>query len=744
MKNYRKIPFSFIGVSIILNLWMLIGCSGILDNSVPVEAAKGRVLPTISADGEARTLLPQPLFSKYELTFTAEGKSAFTESYSAGQGIDLEPGTWTITARGFVKVDSIEYEAVQGSKTVAVEAGVEYPVAIILNTPAGTGNGRFTYELTFPTGITAQLTMKSLTDTDGTPRNFTPANNIPVTTEFAAGYYLMTIILDKGVLCTGKTEVVHIYPKMETKIVEAYTVDDFTAQIYLAGTVHINVPAAFDSIYVRAYSDAACLTLIDDSETTGSDNGWNMKIPADPFYDTLYFRVELADADGTTILYSAAESRSVSIAGNDDINLSFIDLEGRVLILQAYGTGIATDGAVSHSFVELYNTTDSDISLDGSSLQYGEGATAWQVLDLAGTIKAKASFLVLGEKKNKSARLDLSDKADLEWEGMAFDNRNFKIALIGNTAPLTVANPFDIGGGIKVPGYIDLLGVKNSNDDTIDGYETNAPSIISKQKAARRKNLTDTNDNKADFEGIDYRASGTLNVEAEFYSPKNTEYGPWNPVYQVPEPEGKLLILQVYGDGSGAVSRSFIELYNNTDNAIDLSEYSLQYSDGGTNWTKIDLTGRSIPSKASFLILGKVQNTGARLVLPNGDADLELTDLVIDNHNFKVCLVQSTSLLTVANPFDIDGSGNKATGYVDMIGAINTASDGDVIDGYETAAPGIISKQKAARRKNLTDTDNNTFDFVSIDYRASGISNADLVLYRPKNTVYGPWNPVHE
>ena len=76
-------------------------------------------------------------------------------------------------------------------------------------------------------------------------------------------------------------------------------------------------------------------------------------------------------------------------------------LLGKVLILQAYGTGDKNDGGVSHSFIELYNPTEEAVDLSGWSLQLvGEGtiktATGnnWQVLPLSGTIPAKTSFLI--------------------------------------------------------------------------------------------------------------------------------------------------------------------------------------------------------------------------------------------------------------------------------------------------------------------------------------------------------------
>ena len=463
-------------------------------------------------------------------------------------------------------------------------------------------------------------------------------------------------------------------------------------------------------------------------------------------------------------------------------------LEGKLLILQAYGTGSATDGAASHSFVELYNTTDTAVNLSGYSLQYAAGTDVdakasvdgdWTVINLSGTIPANGSYLILGKKNNASGRLQIADgSGDINVPTMELSNRAFKVALIHGTKKLTVQNPFDIdGAGKKAAGYIDMVGaVNDTKKDQILGYET-APSRISKQVAARRINLIDTDNNFVDFGAADYRTGGTgmSNADLEIKKPRNASVGAWNPmtgeVYETEEPgemeepealEGKLLILQAYGTGNviddGAVSHSFVELYNTTDTAVDLSGYTLQYAAGTKvsagaaedgDWTVVDLSG-TIPANGSYLILGDKRNTtnSGRHQIVDNSGDINVSDMVLSNLSFKVALIHGAEKLTVQNPFDIDGTGKKAAGYIDMVGTTNTSSIGggknpDQILGYEgTPANDSISKQKAVRRKSLTDTDNNSVDFESLDYRASGMSAAELEIKKPRNASDGAWNPM--
>jgi hypothetical protein len=465
-------------------------------------------------------------------------------------------------------------------------------------------------------------------------------------------------------------------------------------------------------------------------------------------------------------------------------------LAGQLLILQVYGTGTATDGAVSHSFIELYNNTESPINLNTYSLQYANTTgTDWTVINLTGTIPAKGSYLVRGSNNNTSGRLQL-DTAD---QDVAFylDNGNFKVALMANQNKLTVENPFAMTGG-KAKDYVDMVGVKNGNNDNIDGYETALAQVISKQAAARRGSLTDSDNNSADFVRIDYRVqsgnNGITNEQAAQYKPRTSVDGTWEPFPEEEGPgevedpvtagtadslAGQLLILQAYGSSSDAagVSHSFVELYNNTDAAIDLNGIGLYYADGTSvantqapntatkdgNWKRISLDGKSIPAKASFLILSSQQSpTDARYQIPVNSGDINDDSFTLSNRAFKVALIRNTKTLTAQNPFDM-GSGAKAEGYIDMVGAANDYENRDLIFGFE-GLPARNSASEAVRRVNLTDTDVNrgasstfptaTGDFTSIRYAtgSGSISNELLEVRKPRNSTEtaSGWDPFAE
>jgi len=444
-------------------------------------------------------------------------------------------------------------------------------------------------------------------------------------------------------------------------------------------------------------------------------------------------------------------------------------LAGKLLILQAYGS--ASDAAgVSHSFVELYNTTDSPINLSGISLYYAAGTRGlprasedgpWTRLSLSGTIPAKASFLIMGSRESTVARLKLTDNfGDINNAAFKLDNRSFKAAIIRSTANLTVQNPFNIDGmGTKVAGYIDMVGSANNpaaaEPDQILGFET-AHTRNSKSEAVRRKNLVDTDDNSTDFVSIRYSIDGISNEEVTVRSPRNAKDGKaWDPFAPIPAPfeTNSLMILQAntYGNDNGldqtppaptggGFSRSVVELYNNTSASINLGSGNYYLHIGNaTEWTHaIKLTG-TIPAKSSYLIVDNTPpssnntNTTARAVLPAAD---QSASFVLGNSGFKVAVIKNQSaLLTVVNPY---GNTSLASNYVDMIGTTGA-------NGYE-AATALQTKPQPPRRKHLYDTNDNSNDFGQTDLRghvgSRGVVDTELYKIWPRNATMGAWNPI--
>ena len=187
----------------------------------------------------------------------------------------------------------------------------------------------------------------------------------------------------------------------------------------------------------------------------------------------------------------------------DDIK----DINNHVIINQIYGGGEENDGKdmeapVSHAFIELYNPTDEAVLLDNWSLQYAAYGSRWSVYTLKGEIKPHSSYLIRCKAYNPNARLQIKNY-DLSWD-IGLNNKGCKVLLKSNSQPAKTANPYKAGES----GYVDMVGVAgNRYYYSVDGYETDYPQIQSKQKAIRRVNFSDTDNNAKDFAAIDYRTA---------------------------------------------------------------------------------------------------------------------------------------------------------------------------------------------------------------------------------------------
>jgi 5'-nucleotidase len=165
-----------------------------------------------------------------------------------------------------------------------------------------------------------------------------------------------------------------------------------------------------------------------------------------------------------------------------------------VVINEAYLSGGSAGAAFTNKFVELRNTTDADVSLDGMSLQYrsatGSGAFTG-VTALSGSIPAGGYYLVQGGSNpgGNGAALPKPDATG----SINPSGTTGTVALVDGTAPLSVAP----GSVIGATGVIDLLGYGASN--TFETAVATAPANNQDVKSFNRTDGVDTNDNAADF-----------------------------------------------------------------------------------------------------------------------------------------------------------------------------------------------------------------------------------------------------
>lgn len=217
------------------------------------------------------------------------------------------------------------------------------------------------------------------------------------------------------------------------------------------------------------------------------------------------------------------------------------DAAGAHLIInQVYGGGGKSDTPFSHSFIELYNPTSEDISLDGYTVTYSsnrdtsekdhagstmqpDGSAAIETLQLTGTVKASSSYLIRCAAEETSEAAVTLDEADLDWDRVIDNDKTVELIL------------YD--------GQTRVDGLSTRDTDFRDIGEGGAPAAdkVSKQKSIRRTNFADTDDNAADFSVIEWDALPADEAQKQqfidTYRPRSGADGAWTEQLTPPEEE---------------------------------------------------------------------------------------------------------------------------------------------------------------------------------------------------------------
>ncbi|MDR1100173.1 MAG: lamin tail domain-containing protein [Treponema sp.] len=536
-----------------------------LPDSMPTGTGAVTVSFAVEGAGEAnalrnatsvRTVFPLLSgFTKYDLSFSpvSGGEAHEPVEVSGGSAtVNLAAGTYTVTATGYTGTSTAA--AFGTAANVVVTEGATTPVSIILSPKTDAeGTGSFGYDITVPAGVTsAQLviTTQDGAAVAGGTVNLTAGQGNTGTVSLPPGYYKIKVELVKEDEHAGFTnEAVHIYSGLTSGLEpKVYTAASFSSEPLPGdetGSLQISIGFGDSAIPLN---QSGGITLVKDGTSV------TLSVPDDEGYTGVAWYVDgdsTAAGTGYSITLDPAaynvREHTLTVTATKNAKpysetVEFTVLAeapasgplGSVLILQAYGTYNKTDGAGSHCFVELYNISNDAIDLSGSSIQYaGPSASSWTVINLSGSIPAHASYLIRGWAGNSGARLNLTSVTpDVSDTSFRPSNDGWKIALMSNQTALAVHNPFDIGGGAKSAGYVDMVTAYN-NDSSYSGtgHETAPNDGISKQKSARRKNLIDTDNNSVDFRGIDYRTSGTSAAQLEQYRPRTAADGAYSPQF---------------------------------------------------------------------------------------------------------------------------------------------------------------------------------------------------------------------
>jgi 5'-nucleotidase len=164
-----------------------------------------------------------------------------------------------------------------------------------------------------------------------------------------------------------------------------------------------------------------------------------------------------------------------------------------VVINEAYVNGGSSGAAYKNKFVELYNTSDAPVSLDGWSVQYRAATSTGAPSGLAalsGSIPAKGHYLIQGASNGANG-------ADLPKPDLVTS-----LSPSGTTGTIVLAKQptavvLPTGSVVESAGVADLLGYGTSN--TFETQVAPGPASNGDAKSINRANGTDSNNNAADF-----------------------------------------------------------------------------------------------------------------------------------------------------------------------------------------------------------------------------------------------------
>lgn len=332
-------------------------------------------------------------------------------------------------------------------------------------------------------------------------------------------------------------------------------------------------------------------------------------------------------------------ARSFSVWNTEDMSLAFDS-----------GDMIESYIAASEDYAAYFNCSNDDVELDSRSRKKGPEPEAVNVQ----TIDGKTYAFVALERQGGVMMFDITDLENVEIVSYA-NSRDYTADMTGDVAPESVA----FVPAADALNEKNMLVVANENSGTIAIY--------------------------------------SMESEAKTYEMHQT-------FIKAPEeavtPADHLIIWSVYGTGGkdeAVVTNEFISIKNPTSSAVDLTGWKVRYStlrDGGERvWKDIALEG-TLEAGGTYVIIGaETDNASTYFGFADGEYDLKMDDLVIDNKQFSLQLT--------------DGEGK----VVDALGVIEKDNN-ELGEGTLVAD---INKHSVVVRVNDGDSDNNAADFAVVD-----------------------------
>lgn len=164
--------------------------------------------------------------------------------------------------------------------------------------------------------------------------------------------------------------------------------------------------------------------------------------------------------------------------------------DAAIVISEVYGGGGNSGATYKNDFIELLNTSDAAVSVDGWSVQYAStGGSTWARTPLTGTIDPGEHYLVQ-QAAGSGGTTDLPTPDAVGT--IAMSGTGAKVALVSSDVALTGAT----GNASGAASVVDFVGWGSASDFA---GTAPAPATANATSASRDAEGTNTADNAADF-----------------------------------------------------------------------------------------------------------------------------------------------------------------------------------------------------------------------------------------------------
>jgi subtilisin-like proprotein convertase family protein len=397
----------------------------------------------------------------------------------------------------------------------------------------------------------------------------------------------------------------------------------------------------------------------------------------------------------------------------------FSILQLPVLISQIYGAGGNTGATYKQDYVELYNRSDSTVSLNGWAIQYASATgTTWSVNALTGSIAPGKYFLVGLASGTNGLVLPTPDATGTSnMSGTAG-----KVALTNTTTVLTGSAPF------SAPGLVDFVGFGTA--DAFEGIAA-APAPSTTTAIFRADGgATDTGNNAEDFTATtpNPRNSTAGPAVAPVITSPSTASGTVGTSFSYPiTASNNPTSFAATGLPAGLLINTTTGAITGTPTAAGTSNVSLSASNsGGTGSANLTIT---IASGGGATVNIFSENMGS----PSSTTAINLNTFQNSNLTFS-----GNADVRISSPSDNTGASGGGNVFIAATSGINFQISGINVSNHTnlSLSLGHLKSTTAGNNELVVEVSSDGTTYTPLTYsRATGTGTATWLKITPTGTI---------